>query len=78
MTRQCVTAASRLLEALDVSVDPCHDFYQYACGGWIKANTIPPGLSRWDTFAALRRKNQLVIKNLLGKSVKQASERISL
>jgi len=66
MTRRCVTAASTLLQALDHGVDPCHDFYQFACGGWVRANTIPPGLSRWDTFAALRRKNQLVIKNLLG------------
>jgi len=66
MTRQCVTAASTLLQALDDSVDPCDDFYQYACGGWIKTNTIPPGESRWDTFGMLRRKNQLVIKNLLG------------
>jgi len=69
MTRQCVTAASTLLQALDDSVDPCNDFYQYACGGWIKANTIPPGESRWDTFGVLRRKNQLVIKNLFGKSM---------
>jgi len=41
--------------------------YQYACGGWVKANTIPQGESRWDTFGMLRRKNQLAIKNLLGK-----------
>jgi len=72
MTKQCVTAASTLLQALDDSVDPCDDFYQYACGGWIKANTIPPGESRWDTFGVLRRKNQLVIKNLLGKSINNA------
>ena len=68
MTRQCVTAASTLLQALDDSVDPCDDFYQYACGGWLKANPIPQGESRWDTFGVLRRKNQLVIKNLLGTS----------
>jgi len=74
MTRQCVTAASTLLQALDDGVDPCDDFYQYACGGWIKANTIPPGESRWDTFGMLRRKNQLVIKNLLGKPMPRSTD----
>nr|XP_053653838.1 uncharacterized protein DDB_G0271670-like [Cherax quadricarinatus] len=38
LTQECVHAASSLLAALNNKVDPCHDFYEYACGGWIQAN----------------------------------------
>jgi len=34
------------LRAIDKAADPCTDFYQYACGGWITNNPIPPDRSR--------------------------------
>jgi putative endopeptidase len=30
------------LKAIDKTADPCQNFYQYACGSWIKANPVPP------------------------------------
>ena len=33
--------AGALLEAMDTTADPCQDFFQFACGGWIKKNGIP-------------------------------------
>ncbi|KOX79211.1 Endothelin-converting enzyme 1 [Melipona quadrifasciata] len=67
LTEHCVTVAASIINSIDPSVDPCEDFYEYACGGWIKKNPIPEGNSMWGTFDKFEQDNQLVIKNVLGK-----------
>lgn len=66
LTEHCVTVAASIINGIDRSVDPCDDFYEYACGGWIKKNPIPDGKSTWGTFTKLEQENQLVVKNALG------------
>uniref|UniRef100_A0A667ZK08 Endothelin-converting enzyme 1 n=1 Tax=Myripristis murdjan TaxID=586833 RepID=A0A667ZK08_9TELE len=53
LTEPCITVASAVMGALDRSVDPCHDFYNFACGGWVKNNPLPEGKSRWGPFNVL-------------------------
>lgn len=59
--------ASTMLTAMDKTADPCEDFYQYACGGWMKNNPIPSGYSRWGTFELMWQKNMLAMWNAIGK-----------
>ncbi|XP_032659785.2 endothelin-converting enzyme 2 isoform X2 [Chelonoidis abingdonii] len=65
LTEACITVASKILEALDRETNPCEDFYQYSCGGWIKRNPLPDGRSKWSTFNSIWDQNQAIMKHLL-------------
>ena len=43
--------------AMDREADPCEDFFQYSCGGWIERNPIPPDKASWDVYSKLNEDN---------------------
>ena len=50
---------------LDETVRPADDFYDYACGGWMKDNPLTAEYARYGMFDALREKNRLQLKELI-------------
>ena len=73
-TAECTLSASAILEAMDPTADPCEDFYQYACGGWINLNPIPDDASRWSQFNVLRVELSEALSSILQEPVNPSDQ----
>lgn len=63
--KQQAQSAGIRLENMDTTVVAGNDFYQYACGGWIKAHPITPEYSRFGSFEYLAEENLKQIRTLI-------------
>ncbi len=58
--------AASVRDTLDPSVDPCQDFYRYACGGWLATAELPPDRPRWGRgFSAIAERNLAIEREIL-------------
>ncbi|HSY32050.1 MAG TPA: M13 family metallopeptidase [Verrucomicrobiae bacterium] len=57
------------LSNLDKTCKPCDDFYEFAMGGWMKANPIPAEYATWGTFTKLRDTNLTAMRTILDAAV---------
>jgi endothelin-converting enzyme/putative endopeptidase len=50
---------------MDRTIDPCVDFFQYSCAGWIKNNSIPPDQSNWSIYSQVSEANKAQLRGIL-------------
>ncbi len=63
------------VSSMDKTADPCVDFYQYSCGGWMTKNPIPADQARWSVYGKLYQDNQRFLWGILDQLSKQKSGR---
>ncbi len=63
---------------VDRSLDPCNDFFEYACSKWMKANPIPPDQPGWGTFNSLALWNIAAVRETLEQASQPSGNRTSV
>ena len=58
-----IISAARVRGAMDTTANPCDDFYQFACGTWVRENVIPEDKSSYGTFTKLRDNVDVIVKS---------------
>jgi predicted metalloendopeptidase len=56
------------IDMIDTKIDPCNDFYAYACSKWLAQNPIPADRSSWGRFNELQQRGEYIVRDILEKA----------
>ncbi|RWS29371.1 endothelin-converting enzyme 1-like protein [Leptotrombidium deliense] len=71
ISEQCVRAAAAIIDRIDVSVDPCSNFYDFACGQFLKKKTVPDDHSNRNILQEMQDDIYVEMKNYLEEPIKE-------
>jgi len=60
--------------AIDAATAPCDDFFQYACGAWLKENPVPSDQSSWYRFSELDEHTRGVLRAILAEAAAEKNQ----
>jgi putative endopeptidase len=63
------------IPSMDRAADPCVDFYQFTCGGWLTGNPIPADQASWSVYGKLAQENEQFLWGVLEDAAKPSSTR---
>jgi len=69
------TAQNFFTDSIDRKAQPCADFYQFACGGWLAKNPVPADRASWGRFHELDERNRDKLRTILESAVDDGSKR---
>lgn len=75
MTAVCRKKADEIKRSLNEKVNPCHDFYEFVCGGWKKEHPLTKESSNYGVFRMLDDQLNAELKTILSKGVHSGSKR---
>lgn len=65
LTAGCIRAASSILDKMEDSIEPCDDFYSFACGEFVESTMIPDEKVSVNTFSVIGDKLQEQLRSLI-------------
>lgn len=61
----CLKASAQMLPKMDLTEDPCDDFWHHACRGWLKSSQLPPTRSYWSLLEEQRFRYREGMRNFV-------------